>query len=234
MKKLLFTFILAAIGYSSISQIDIGVQNLQVILPSTYLDGDNLPAGDTIEQIQFEVYNYGAADINNGNLPSYQVEFKYNNASRLASYMVVGTIASGSSRTEKMPEYSGGLSQSFLPKFPTGATSLNLCVKTNANGDVDATNDEMCILLTIGNSTSVEQATKKINSFIYYNNQLILQDNTIRSVKVFGVLGNLVKSINSILNAQSIDFSDLKTGIYLLNIEDENNNQQTLKITIQN
>lgn len=228
MKKSLLTSTFIFFILLSFAQVDIGIKNLKVIKPYDVIDGESLNLGDTIEQIQFEVFNYSSSDLSSSDLSSYQVEFNYNGTARLAAFTLIGTISANSGRQEKMPEFIGN--PSFLPKFPTSASSVEVCVTTNANGDANNSNDKQCITINIG-STGIDQTIQKTNYDFYLENGFLnaLEPRNYAKVLVLDVTGNLVKESNNFLN-NKLEISSLPAGLYFVSSLQKDGDSRTQKI----
>jgi len=90
----------------------------------------------------------------------------------------------------------------------------------------------------VPNATSI--AGEKIEGLRIYPNPatdvvyITTENAPVKNISIFDITGKEVINLNSLsLNNTSINVSNLKQGMYLMKIEDENNNQQAVKLVIK-
>lgn len=175
-------------------------------------------------------YNLMILDYNTeapvvGNFGAMEMLYSIDNGT---TWVTLGTINS----TTFTPSNTCQLITYTIPSGTTSSTS-NLKVKldfTYNTGDWEVILDDFKIVQEVAGSTpSLDLANLSVYPNPVSDRLNIDYKENISNLTVYDLSGRSVKSFTSNNRNNSIDVSDLKSGIYMLRIETENNNVSTVK-----
>jgi hypothetical protein len=111
----------------------------------------------------------------------------------------------------------------FYPAGNTGTGIVKVCYKDNAN---QAPSTCAVFILTLSTTSNDNISPAKIDPVIYPNpatdNISITQVEVVSRVELMNIVGKKIKTIET-NGVTKMDISDLRSGMYLLNLIDENN-----------
>ena len=230
MKKITFLFSVLVALATGIKAQDVGI--VDILTPAsdtTIAVGANMP-------LVVALQNFGTATLNLND--TIYVELSLN-----GQVMFGSSVPVSASLAPFAPDEIVLLSFGTLPLGQAGipAGTYQLCVSTagtNINGamvaDPNASNDESCFQLTIGNNASVEE--KSLAQFSAFpnpaNNMInVVSPVAFETVRLFDMAGREVYSFNGKETNHQINVSNLPVGLYFLSIEAEGN-KSTKKVSI--
>jgi hypothetical protein len=182
-----------------------------------YPAGAHVPLDGIAAAARYNLFNAGNTDLFEGVPYTYDVTSAGPPVTVTAA--VFGPVSQGGQEghTVNLPS---------PVKFPMTKGPFNICIKIQPNpDDTDHSNDEWCTEYNAGNPAGVEEeGAQTFGTIYYFNGQLTMEFNELAkgnaTLKMFTTSGQEIRSYsyNTEDKKQTIDCSNLSTGIYIVNL----------------